>query len=179
MAIQTASSTSVRKTITNLSEPQQIRELNRQLDWVWRQLLGKLDAKSFSTDGLKQLVESTQEALTEEISSEDIGAAAFLEALWQFVYGKISDTTFKKSALLRMLESLFAIEVNEGSITITNLVATEANINSAIAGLRQDINDIQDAVDNISVTNSMISQEVWDTIQQMIDDSIVPNGGNV
>lgn len=171
MAIQTASSTSVRKTITNLSEPQQIRELNRQLDWVWRQLLGKLDVKSFSTDGLKQLIESTQDALTNELSGEDIGAAAFLEALWKFVYDKMSNTIFKQSAIVRMLSSLFAITANNGTVTITNLVATDSNISSATAGMRQDINDIRDDLDNLTVTNSMISQEVWDTIQQMIDNS--------
>ena len=28
-----------RRTITDLSKEQQIRELNRQLDWLWRQML--------------------------------------------------------------------------------------------------------------------------------------------
>lgn len=176
MAIQTTSSTSVRKTITNLSEPQQIRELNRQLDWVWRQLLGKLDVKSFSTDGLKQLIETTQDALTEEISGEDVGAAAFLDALWRFVHDKIASTTFSQTAVIRMLASVFTIGINNGVATISNLRATEDNITAATAGLRQDIDDIRDDIDNLSITNSMISQEVWDTIQQMIDNSI-SNGG--
>ena len=39
-----------RMTLNNLSEPQQIRELNRQLEWVWNQLLGGLTSKALSTD---------------------------------------------------------------------------------------------------------------------------------
>lgn len=147
MAIQTTSSTSIRKTITDLSEPQQIRELNRQLDWVWRQLLGKLDVKSFSTDGLKQLIETTQDALAEEISGGDVGAAAFLEALWQFVHGKITSETFSQIAVMRMLSSVFTIGMNNGAATISNLRVTEDNIRAATAGLRQSISDIQNQLE--------------------------------
>ena len=35
-----------RLTLTNLTEPQQLRELNRQLTWIWDQLLGGLSMKS-------------------------------------------------------------------------------------------------------------------------------------
>lgn len=176
MAIQTFSSAGVRKTITNLGEPQQIRELNRQMDWIWRQLLGKLDAKAFSTDGLKQLIESTQNALTEDLSDEDVGAAAFLDALWKFVLDNIVKTVFEMAALKTMLSSAFELDDADERIKITNLEVTEDNIRNATQGIRDDLeavsqkaDDALDAIDNLTVTNDMISQEVWDTIQQMID----------
>lgn len=42
------SGTKQRVTLNNLSEPQQVRELNRQLSWIWDQLLGGLSMKSLS-----------------------------------------------------------------------------------------------------------------------------------
>ncbi len=35
-----------RKQITDLSEPLQLRELNRQMDWIFAQLYGPLSKKS-------------------------------------------------------------------------------------------------------------------------------------
>ena len=46
-----------RMTLNNLSEPQQLRELNRQLEWVWNQLMGGLTSRSLST-GLRQEIQS-------------------------------------------------------------------------------------------------------------------------
>lgn len=36
-----------RVALRNLTDPQQIRELNRQLEWIWNQLLGGLTDKAF------------------------------------------------------------------------------------------------------------------------------------
>ena len=51
------SSNSSRKQITDLSQPMQIRELNRQLDWICQQLLGGLTEKAFSKSGINQITE--------------------------------------------------------------------------------------------------------------------------
>ena len=53
-----------RVTLNNLSEPQQLRELNRQLEWVWSQLMGGLTSRSFS------------EALREDIARQAADDAA-------------------------------------------------------------------------------------------------------
>ena len=69
-----ASSNTARRQITNLSEPLQIRELNRQLEWIWQQLLGGLTMKSLSEDGVDQatelIIETTSEIYDSQI--EDI-----------------------------------------------------------------------------------------------------------
>ncbi len=53
-----------RVTLNDLSEPQQLRELNRQLEWVWSQLMGGLTSRAFS------------EAFREEIARQATDDAA-------------------------------------------------------------------------------------------------------
>ena len=72
-----ASSNSMRRQITDLSEPLQIRELNRQLEWIWQQLLGGLTMKNMSNEGVDQvtelIIETTSEIYDPQI--EDITEA--------------------------------------------------------------------------------------------------------
>ena len=49
-----------RLTLSNLTEPQQMRELNRQLEWIWTQLMGGLSKKSLSS-GLQGVIDSKAE----------------------------------------------------------------------------------------------------------------------
>ena len=49
-----------RVALNNLTEPQQLRELNRQLEWVWSQLMGGLTRKALSA-GLNNVIESKAE----------------------------------------------------------------------------------------------------------------------
>lgn len=46
-----------RSTLTNLNEPQQMRELNRQLTWIWDQLLGGLGLKALNP-GARKVIDS-------------------------------------------------------------------------------------------------------------------------
>ncbi|MBQ2955691.1 MAG: hypothetical protein IJE08_04440 [Clostridia bacterium] len=46
-----------RLTLNNLNEPQQLRELNRQLTWIWDQLLGGLSMKSLN-EGARAVIDS-------------------------------------------------------------------------------------------------------------------------
>lgn len=176
-----ATTTMVRRAFTNLDEPQQIRELNRQMDWLWRQLLGKLDAKAFSTNGLEQIIAATRDVLADEISEEDVGAAAFLKALGDFAIQKVSEKQFSVSDLVHMLSKLFDIKEDDGTAYIINLEVTEGNIENATAKIRADIrraqqtaDDTRQALENLTVNESMIGQDVWDRIQDMIDGN---NGG--
>jgi hypothetical protein len=49
-----------RLTLSNLTEPQQLRELNRQLEWIWAQLMGGLSKKSLSS-GLQNVIDGKAE----------------------------------------------------------------------------------------------------------------------
>lgn len=50
-----------RVTLSNLNEPQQMRELNRQLTWIWDQLLGGLSLKSLNA-GTQKVIDSKAES---------------------------------------------------------------------------------------------------------------------
>ena len=78
-----------RLTLSNLTEPQQMRELNRQLEWIWAQLMGGLSKKSLSSglqsvidgkaDGetvtsLTTRVEQTEEEIALKAASETVNA---------------------------------------------------------------------------------------------------------
>lgn len=64
-----SSNSKQRLTLSNLSEPQQMRELNRQLSWIWDQLLGGLSMKSLS-EGARKVIDSkaTQEDVESAVS---------------------------------------------------------------------------------------------------------------
>ena len=78
-----------RLTLSNLAEPQQMRELNRQLEWIWAQLMGGLSKKSLSSalqsaidskaDGetvtsLTTRIEQTEGEIALKASSETVNA---------------------------------------------------------------------------------------------------------
>lgn len=78
-----------RLTLSNLAEPQQMRELNRQLEWIWAQLMGGLSRKSLSSalqsaidnkaDGetvtsLTTRIEQTESEIALKASSETVNA---------------------------------------------------------------------------------------------------------
>ena len=48
-----------RKQVTDLSEPLQIRELNRQLDWIFAQLYGRLSDKTI--DDMKKRIKDLED----------------------------------------------------------------------------------------------------------------------
>lgn len=166
------STSNIRKTITNLDEPQQIRELNRQLDWVWRQLLGKLDAKAFSTKGISEILGFTRDVFTEEISTEDAAAAAFLNALGTYAIKRVAANTFTAAQVATMLADIMSLSKdNLGKVHIDNFTASTNNISDAATTVFNNL------VPSISITQSMLAQDVWTEVQRMIDASI-GNGGN-
>ncbi len=63
-----------RLTLSNLTEPQQIRELNRQLEWIWAQLMGGLSKKSLSS-GLQSAIDSKAEDETVDALTGRVTAA--------------------------------------------------------------------------------------------------------
>lgn len=61
-----------RITLTNLTEPQQMRELNRQLSWIWDQLLGGLTLKSLNS-GTRAVIDSKASSETVDELGNQIG----------------------------------------------------------------------------------------------------------
>ncbi len=140
-----------RLTLTNLTEPQQMRELNRQLSWIWDQLLGGLSMKSLN-EGTRGVIESkadgevvieqgtqieqTQEALLLKADRSEVGAlgeqvaaqAAALTVQAGEIAGKVSKSEF--DGLGSRVESA------ETALTLT---ATKAELTSVQNGLQSQI----------------------------------------
>ena len=58
-----------RVTLTDLREPQQMRELNRQLTWIWDQLLGGLSMKSLNAGARKIIDSKAEESVVDELGN--------------------------------------------------------------------------------------------------------------
>lgn len=67
-----------RTTLMALTEPQQIRELNRQLDWIWSQLLGGLTDDSISEETRDKWSASATEEIAIAVAQKTIGGENLL-----------------------------------------------------------------------------------------------------
>ena len=124
-----------RITLNNLNEPQQLRELNRQLEWVWNQLMGGLTQKALS-EGLSNVIESKAER--EEL--DDLG-----------------NTVSRQNTLIQQNAAAIAAKANQTAVdslgnrvssaeTALTLTATRAELASTANGLRSEIGASADEI---------------------------------
>lgn len=62
----------IRKNINKLDNPLELRELNRQLEWLWKKLLGNLDDKAFADGTIRNIVTTVENQVVETIESGSI-----------------------------------------------------------------------------------------------------------
>lgn len=79
-----------RRAFTDLSEPQQIRELNRQMEWIWHQLLGGLTEKALSNVGLKQTVKRIETTVANNLRVTSLDATTISAALADFMVANVA-----------------------------------------------------------------------------------------
>ena len=61
----------IRREITDLTDPLQMRELNRQLAWIYRQLHGGLSIDCFSEAGKRQIASYITSATQQDDNGEE------------------------------------------------------------------------------------------------------------
>ena len=66
----------IRRTFTDLTNPQQLRELNRQMEWIWNLLFGNLDQKSLSKPFSNKIDETRETATGAANQAFEANAAA-------------------------------------------------------------------------------------------------------
>ena len=125
----------VRKNLQNLDNPLMVRELNRQMDWIWKKLLGGIQEKDLDPNTTTKIVKRTEETITEKISTGSVETdelVASLAALMVAQIGvanidfqKVVDMTTEQAIIKRMMANKVFIE---------KLVVTESNILSATLG---------------------------------------------
>lgn len=117
----------VRKDLHDLSKPIEIRELNRQLDWIWKQLLGGLTLKSLSSDTTKKIMESSlSQAVIEQLIADRITANTIETK------NLIANSIVANNA---KIGTLVADEIRAGSIDANFLYATLAEMMVAKIGV--------------------------------------------
>ena len=125
----------VRKNLNDLSKPIELRELNRQLDWMWKKILGGLTAKDFSDSGMKNIVTTVEKTIAEEILVDEIETNTLTGALAKLMVAIVGvcDADYL-TAVDADIESLIVRKGLGGSFTLENLKVIYAQIVNATIG---------------------------------------------
>lgn len=129
----------IRRTITNLRDPQQLRELNRQLEWIWNQLLGGLTDRAFSAFGKTKVTEVVQNRIAENIEADVASVIRFKAAISELMVATIAvahiDWAQINDANVGLLNAMNAVirELDVTHIDATTLTAAMADIVSLTA----------------------------------------------
>lgn len=127
-----------RKTFTDLNNPQQIRELNRQLEWVWNQLLGGLPAKAISDAGMKKVVSVVENVVAKNIVADEITTNVLKAALAEMMVAKIA---------IAQIDYAQITDLDAQVAKICDAVIEKAEINYAqIANLESEVAKICEAI---------------------------------
>ena len=151
-----------RLTLSNLTEPQQMRELNRQLEWIWAQLMGGLSRKSLSS-GLQSVIDGKADGETVTSLSTRIEQAEDEIAL------KASSETVNALGE-RMSSAETSITQNATTIATkasqSDFDALGERVTTAESEIKQTPNKITAAVSGVEIggTNLLHGISVWGII---------------
>lgn len=125
----------VRKNIRNTSKPLELRELNRQLEWLWRKLLGGLDAKAFSEGGMQQVSNTVEKNISTNVNANSIETNLLSAAIAKMMVSVIGicDADFL-NAIDVNIENLIVRKGLGDSFTFQNLKIMYAQIVHATVG---------------------------------------------
>lgn len=124
----------IRRTITNLRDPQQLRELNRQLEWIWNQLLGGLTDRAFSAMGKTRITEVVQNKIAENIDADSATVVSLKAAIADLMVATIAVADIDWADIV----DLHAERLEALNAVIQSLDADHADVttlNAAIADL--------------------------------------------
>jgi len=148
----------VRRTFTDLQNPQQMRELNRQLEWIWKQLLGGLTEKALSSAGKTQITRTVEQDVIRRIEAQQIDTDELAAALAQMMVAQIGVARIDLAQIVDTLtENLVFSRGSGGDLYITHLKATTANLESADI----DYSKIKDLSANQAIIRSGIGDELY------------------
>lgn len=118
-----------RRTFTNLKDQQQLRELNRQMDWIWGQLLGGLTEKSFSFGGTVRMVETVQEKIATNLTADHVSTKTLQAALADLLVAQIGVAEIDWAHITDLNAQIISATTAE----IQNLTAADISTNTLYA----------------------------------------------
>ena len=123
----------VRKTFTNLSDPQQIRELNRQMEWLWHQLFGGLTEKSFQAGYETRTVKRVQDQIAVNLDADNASIDNLKASLARLMVAQIAVADLDFAQIRDFVANAMIIDRGVGDeIYINNLSVTSANMLNAV-----------------------------------------------
>lgn len=125
----------VRKEIQDFSNPLNVREFNRQMNWIWRKLLGGLDDAAFSGNGMQKVAESVEKITSNHITVDKIDTNVLNAALAKFMVSIIGicDANYL-TAVDGSIRNLLVREGSADSFSFRNLLVKNAQILRATIG---------------------------------------------
>lgn len=128
-------STTIRKDLIDLTKPQQVRELNRQLAWVWSQLLGGLDEKSFSSSGFRGVVNRLEGRVASDLNADSVSVRELTAALAKLMVAEIGTAKIDYAQIVDAFANrLFVDSALAGKIRMDALEVTQAQIVDLVVG---------------------------------------------
>ena len=126
-------SPTIRRNLSNLNSPLELRELNRQLEWLWKKLLGNLDEKSFSDGTVQHITTTVENQIIECVTSESIDTNLLSAAIAKMVVAVIGvcDADYL-SAIDANVEQLLVRDGYGSSFTFRNLKVLYAQVANAM-----------------------------------------------
>lgn len=150
-----ANTNNVRRTITNLRDPQQIRELNRQLEWIWNQLLGGLNERAFSAVGRARITEVVQNKIAENINADSATVVRLKAALADLMVATIAVAEIDWAHIV----DLNADRLDALNAVIKSLDAQHADVTTLAAALAEiAVLEARSATFNKATVNHLVSQ---------------------
>lgn len=119
----------VRKNLRDLSNSMEMRELNRQLDWIWKKILGGLTAKDFSDGGMRSVVEVVEKTIASEIAADEVTTNILKTALAEMMVAKIGVAKIDYAQIVDIFsERIFTDEGLAGEFRMDKLKVYQAQI---------------------------------------------------
>lgn len=119
----------VRKNLQDLSKPMELRELNRQLDWIWKKILGGLTSKDFSDAGIRSVVSVVEKTVAKTIEADEITTNVLKAALAEMMVAIIGVAKIDYAQIVDLhANSIFTDTGLAGKFRINGLEVTQAQI---------------------------------------------------
>lgn len=170
----------VRKNLRDLSNSMEMRELNRQLDWVWKKILGGLTSKDFSDGGMKSVVEVVEKTIAEEITADEITANILKVALAEMMVAKIGVAKIDYAQIVDMFaERVFTDVGLAGEFRIDKLQVTQAQIvDLIISSFRLVAEDGKVYKVTVDQNGDLVTEYLYDQ-DEWFEDGEIPGGYSV
>lgn len=170
-------SSTARKNLRDLSNPMELRELNRQMEWIWRKILGGLTAKDFSDSGMRGVVNVVEKTVAETIKADEVTTNILKAALAEMMVAQIGVAKIDYANIVdAFAERIFTDTGLAGKFRANGLEVTSAQIVDLIVNSFRLVG-ADGKVYKVSIdTNGNLTTEYLSNEDALFSDGKIPDG---